>query len=334
MLGIGEARRSEPAGRTGWRWRDAARRVAALAMAASVALPAAAPAFANHLDAYGATIDEIAEDPAAFYGRTVSVDGEVGEMLGPRSFTLEDSDILFDEAIPIVASRPLLDTAGRPIDPTTFDGRFVQVVGTVHQFNARAFEDRLGIDLDDAAWADWGGHPAIIATHVMLPVAVPVVPPAAAMPSEWVTVDDIADTPAAYRGQIVRVNGEVEEIEGVATAARTGPWAFALEDTDFLFDEQVLVVGAGPRERAAGPGTAPVATPFAALDGRFVWVTGEVRTFNIVEFERELGVDLDDAVYDDWEGRAAILARSVRIAPMYPDPYGADYGYPAVAPRA
>jgi hypothetical protein len=324
LLGRGGWRQRQPSRRTrpSW-WRDAARGVAALGLAASVALPAAAPpAFANHLDAYGATLDEIAENPAAFYGRTVTVDGEVGDMLGPRSFTLEDSDLLFDEEIPVVASQPLVDTAGRPIDPEVLDDRFVQVVGTVHQFNALAFEDRLGIDLDDTAWEAWRGGPAIIATHVMLPVALPpVVAPAAALPSDWVTVDDITDNPAAYQGQIVRVNGEVEEVTGAVTTPGVGPWAFAIEDSDFLFDEQALVIGAGPQARAAGPGVAPMANPFADLDGRFVWVTGEVRTFNIAEFERELGVDLDDAVFGGWEGQVAIIARSVRIAPAYPDPY-------------
>ncbi|MDP8922022.1 MAG: hypothetical protein M3O34_04000 [Chloroflexota bacterium] len=313
-------------------WRRAAAKAVGLGLAAVLVMPVVTPPALAQVTPLNVTVDEIAEAPDAYWGRTVRVNGEVGDVLGPRSFVLEDDDLLFDEGLPVVATNPLVGPAGRVIEPDAIVDRFVWVTGTVHQFNIRAFEDQLGLDLDDEVWAEWRGQPVIIATSISYapgfvgPVGAA---PGVAGPFEFVTVDDIAENPAAYVGQTVRVNGEVEEID---EPVGVGYRSFALEDSDFLFDEQILVIGATPLERAVGPGVAPVATPFADLDGRFVWVTGEVRPFNILEFERELGVDLDDTVYDDWEGQAAIIARSIRIAPIYPDPYGPYVADPGVAP--
>ncbi len=61
-------------------------------------------------------------------------------------------------------------------------------------------------------------------------------------------------------------------------------------------DDRVLVIGA------------PAAVGALAEDDR-VMVAGPVRRFVLVDVERELGVDLDDEAFDDWEGRPAILAR-------------------------
>ena len=335
MLGARKSQLPEPTKRARRSpWRGVVSGAAALTLAATLALPAATPpAYADHLDSDMATVDEILDDPMAFNTRTVMVSGEVGEMLGPRSFTLEDGDLLFDEAMPVVANRPMLDSAGRPIDVAALDGRYVQVIGTVHQFNRAAFEDRLGIDLDDASWQSWGGHPALIASHVIMTpgYVAPVLPragvaPGAGMQQDMVTVDDIAENPAAHYGRQVQVNGEVEPIDEPSARA----WAFALEDSDLLFDEQVLVVGAGPRETRRGRDANPIVSPWDDdFDGRSVWVTGEVRQFRLADFERELGVDLDDGLYADWENRPAILARSIRIAPAYTYPYG-----PADRPEA
>ncbi len=63
-------------------------------------------------------------------------------------------------------------------------------------------------------------------------------------------------------------------------------------------DDSVLVIGA------------PLAVGALAEDDR-VMVAGPVRRFILADFERELGVDLDDEAFDDWEGKPAIIARVV-----------------------
>ena len=314
-------------------WRRLLGRSAVVALAVLVALPfVASPALAQRSTVDGRTIDEILDNPSQFYGETVRVSGEVGEMLGTRSFTLEDSDLLFDEELPVVASQPLVDSAGQTVEPGVLANRHVWVTGTVHQLNVGAFEDHLGVDLEDAAWQPWRGQPAIIATSVMYAPASPAplaprMPPAQGAPGildfdRFVTIDAITDDPTTYVGQTVLVNGEVEEVND----STGGAWAFAVEDADLLFDEQILVLGVVPggasMERGAAGQEAPGVVATDDLDGRFVWVSGTVRQFDIADVEAQLGIDLDDTLFASWEGRPAIVAQSISIAPAYPYPHG------------
>ncbi len=48
--------------------------------------------------------------------------------------------------------------------------------------------------------------------------------------------------------------------------------------------------------------------------GEEVRVNGVVRTFNLLRFERDFGVDLDDNLYSDWEGQPVIIATELRRA--------------------
>ena len=318
-------------------WRGLLGRAAVLALVAVLAAPLVAPpALAQRSAVTGATIDQILDNPNQFYGETVRVGGEVDEMLGPRSFTLEDADLMFDEEIPVVAMQPLVDSRGQAIEPDALGSHQVWVTGTVHQVNIGAFEGQFGVNLDDSAWQSWRGRPAIVATSVMYapahPAALsPAAPGARGVPGildydRFVTVDAIADNPTAYVGQTVLVNGEVEDVSDT----RGGVWAFAIEDTDLLFDEQILVIGAAPSASRMGQTTGDqgvaAATAVDDLDGRFVWVSGTVRLFDVAEAESQLGVQLDAARFSSWVGRPAIVAQSLSIAPAYPYPYGPAYG--------
>ena len=438
-------------------WRGAVPGAALLlALATSLAGPlAGVPVAAQEVGADAwAKIDEILDNPAAYYGRRVTVSGEVGEILGPRSFRLEDSDLVFEEAIPVVGARPLRAPGGRAVGADFFGDREVRVIGEVRQFNLRSFEEQLGVDLDDNLWAEFAGRPAIVAREViaeddavgpaagarpgvgtgaatvgvndiladpnryygrntpltftaaveralgprsflvrgpgnrLLPIVMPwdggpidanrlvgqqvrvtgtlnqfnlaafeervgldlddrvwapyagqpaliasavgpigspvgagaasgaVAAPAVgadvyrilgiapgAAPVTNVTVDDITDDPAAYAGQYVSVTGEIEEV----ISGRS----FTIEDSDLLFDEALRVIGAvefpGLGPLVGGVGVGPgVGTGFALGDE--IRVNGVVRTFNLVAFERDFGVDLDDNLYRDWEGQAVLIA--------------------------
>lgn len=91
-------------------------------------------------------------------------------------------------------------------------------------------------------------------------------------------------------GQQVTVSAEVNE---VAT-----DYAFTIAGTEDTGVEPLLIVHAGEMT-APEPGTA-------------VSVTGTVRdAFDPVDVESELGVELDDAAYADWEGMRYIVADSV-----------------------
>ncbi|MGP1386945.1 MAG: hypothetical protein ACTS2F_25535 [Thainema sp.] len=93
-------------------------------------------------------------------------------------------------------------------------------------------------------------------------------------------------------GQTVTVRSAVQETVG---------------DSSFLLEadggESILVVNAT---------TAPFAVPTEEVP---VQVTGEVAEFVQVDVENQYGLDLDDAIYGDYEGQPAIIADSLALAP-------------------
>jgi hypothetical protein len=135
--------------------------LAATALAPSTAQPATA-------QLAGATISSVTDTPNAYVGQTVTVTGELEEVLGPRSFLLQDDDLLSDDTLPVVTASPALARGGREADLATVltGDETLAVTGTVHIFNLQAFEEQLGLDFDDGLFSEWGGRAAIIATAV------------------------------------------------------------------------------------------------------------------------------------------------------------------------
>ena len=113
-------------------------------------------------------------------------------------------------------------------------------------------------------------------------------------------VADIVADPAAYVSRTVTVLGEVEE--------RVGPGLFSLDEDAFFaagIDNDLLVV-------AAAVGSSAIDE---VQEGQMVQIRGVVRQLVTVEFEREFGLDLDDELVADFEGRPVIMASAVQLAP-------------------
>lgn len=77
--------------------------------------------------ALGATISEIADDPASFYGERVVVSGEIRERIGTSALTIGEAELL------VVKARELTDAAEA--------GDVVQVIGTVRSLSSYAADD-------------------------------------------------------------------------------------------------------------------------------------------------------------------------------------------------
>lgn len=108
------------------------------------------------------------------------------------------------------------------------------------------------------------------------------------------TIEEVVENPAAYRGQVVTLRGEVGEVMGAGV--------FTLEEPNEVFDQQVLVVSRADR-------AVPV-----EVDQSLV-VRGEVRIFELAGMERDLGYDLADETYYGWEGKPVIMASEVERLP-------------------
>ncbi|WP_413160230.1 hypothetical protein ACL6C3_17470 [Capilliphycus salinus ALCB114379] len=79
------------------------------------------------------SVEEIKDDTEEFIGETVTISGEVENVVSLNSFVLQDEDNLFDEEEVLVIS---VDNQTEPI----VDGENVQVTGEVRRFNITELE--------------------------------------------------------------------------------------------------------------------------------------------------------------------------------------------------
>ena len=244
--------------------------------------------------ARGATIDKIAEDPEAYLGQTVTVGGEVNQILGPQAFVIEGNDIIGGDELLVVGANAMNRIRNDEV---------VQVTGPVRRFDLAQVERDLGVDLDDNLFRDWADKPAIVARNI-------VATPLAAGSAEAVTIDELTDDPRRYADRLVTTFGSVDRV--------ISPRALVIDNSEFFTEDQVLVVGARPI-----PNVSARAEENAAINDAPVLVTGTVRPFRIADFVRDLGADLDDNLFRDWDGKPAIVARDINLRPLPADAPGA-----------
>lgn len=222
----------------------------------------------------GVSIDDITDDPARYLGRTVTVGGEVNQILSPRAFVLEGDDLVGGDDLLVVGANEL-----GGISPD----EVVLVSGPVRRFNLAEAERDLGVDLDDNLFRDFDGRPAIVARDITLrPV------PAAGAPGAGpvLGVGPLLETPDRYVGQPVTVNGRVTRV---------------VEPNAVVLDNRLLVTARNL------PNNLQVGTPLR--------VTGPFNRFALPTFERDLGVDLNDQLFAEFNNQPAIAATNVVATP-------------------
>lgn len=81
-------------------------------------------------------LNTIADKPAPFLGRLVTVTGEVERVIGPNTFTLDEDDLLKEEDLLVVSATPSGDIE---------EGSRVQVTGIVGQFTSTELEREFNL---------------------------------------------------------------------------------------------------------------------------------------------------------------------------------------------
>jgi hypothetical protein len=122
------------------------------------------------------------------------------------------------------------------------------------------------------------------------------------LPDVGVTVSEVAENPLRYAGQVITVSGEVDRI--------FNPRAFTIGGPDFIGEDELLVVG---------PSTVPailnnLADSLATMND-VVQVTGLVRVFHEDSIEQAIGADLDDDLFDVYDGKPVLVMRDLDITP-------------------
>lgn len=240
----------------------------------------------------GITVNAIVGSPQAYVGRTVTVTGEVENVLGARAFMMENRALGLDEQVLVLSPRALEQVPGWPATEAQLTNSPARVRGVVRLFDLAAIEAELRADLDDSLVLQWAGRPAIVAREISLSPEV-----------LDTTIDMILDHPDAFVGGAVVVTAEV--------GAAVGQQAFTLQDDDLLYEDELLAVAARPL--SAVPRW-PSET--ASLGDREIEVRGTVRTFDLATIEADLGVDLEDGLFTSWAGRPVLVATTIDLEPQ------------------
>jgi hypothetical protein len=134
---------------------------AALGLLAAVVVIVAAFALLDQDSAgpeTGVTIEDVADEPERYVGQTVTVSGEVDEVVAPNAFTIGDDD----ELLVVI---PRLGPAANPA-ALEEDDAVVRITGQVASLELPTFEELADADLDDALFEGLEGEPVLIARSV------------------------------------------------------------------------------------------------------------------------------------------------------------------------
>jgi hypothetical protein len=93
------------------------------------------------------TVGRIANNLDRFRGRTVTVSGEVDNIVSPHAFTIGGED--FGAEALIVSKQPLGELVEGQQETNAWVNGIVQVIGQVRPFNLSLYEQELGVDLRD-----------------------------------------------------------------------------------------------------------------------------------------------------------------------------------------
>jgi hypothetical protein len=244
--------------------------------------------------AIGVTLDDVTAHPDEFVEERVIVSGDVDEVLAPHVFTLGPERVLVVSQQAV--TRP---DGGLPADAV--EESIAQVEGRVMRFDRARLEREAGIRLDPALMEDDEDRLVIVARSVLLN---PSVEQAAEAHGEEVGG---AQGPGGLLGpgvmSVMEALGRAEHLEGrhVTVAGEVG---------QAIAPHVAVLLGELDRERnLVLVRTDPLVAAFPEqIPAR---VSGTLRPFETAALERELGIDLDEALLGEFEGETALVVESI-----------------------
>ncbi len=127
--------------------------------------------------------------------------------------------------------------------------------------------------------------------------------------AKGVSVADVTDNPGEFYGARITFSGLVTDV--------VGPNAVAIGGDQFVGGDRVLVVGARKLDRIAEGVPEGVLLKIQQQD--LVQASGTLREFKLEEVENEVGYELDDNLFGDWEGEPVLVADSFVLTPQQGD---------------
>ncbi len=121
-----------------------------------------------------------------------------------------------------------------------------------------------------------------------------------------VSIADVTDNPSEFYGRQITLSGLVTEV--------VSPNAVAIGGDEFVGGDEVLIVGAQQLQQIVEG--IPEGEPFEIQQQDLVQATGTLREFNLTEVEEQVGYDLDDNAFAEFEGEPVLVADSFVLTPQ------------------
>ena len=126
-------------------------------------------------------LDALLEDPSAFIGHAVTVEGRFDRQVAPHAFLLEDRSALFDEELLVVTPLAFESIPGWPEPAAAAFGSAalpVTVRGVVQLLDVTGAERAFALDLDDTLLAAYAGRPVLLSNRMgVTPGVTQILPP-------------------------------------------------------------------------------------------------------------------------------------------------------------
>jgi hypothetical protein len=253
------------------------------------------------------TVAEIMESPEQYLGEEVTVVGELQATFGPNSFKLDEDSFFtagIDNDLPVIGPVESIE-----IDDTWLNHQ-VQVTGTILQYDEINFESDYDWFAPDADWSvEVDENQTVLVADSLLRLDEGAFDPGLGVGPGIIdgtgasdvilTVAEIVGNMEDYAGQVVTVQGEVQE-----TYSTT---ALRLDEDSFLtggIDNDLLVVSESGDL---------IDSPRAEWRDSIVRVNGKVEHYDATAFESIFGFTPEEAIFDDWEGNPVLVADSIEI---------------------
>lgn len=181
----------------------------------------------------GTSVEDVEEaepdepgEGADLIGETVTISGEVDEILDPQGFIM-GGDALFEDGVLVLSGPTSFEDLGLTLDQSLVDDdTIVEVTGTVEELVVVDFEEEFGLDLDDTVYEEWDGQAVIVAEQVAtlagqdITIAGQVTDLLSTVAfrlagSGWTVVVLDAEQATVDTGDFVQVNGTVRQFDTV-----------------------------------------------------------------------------------------------------------------------
>ena len=218
-------------------------------------------------------VDDIVDNPPAFYGQEVTIEGGFGEMVGPNAFTLWDEDFIDigQEGLLVLAA------SDGAFDFTPVEETMLRVTGTVYEYDRASLEGTVGYALDEGTFTDYQNFTVLVASEI-------------ANMDNVDTLANVDQQPESFYGQTVTLEGHIGDTVG---------------DSAFvLFRDQL--VGVGGRVLVIAPDFDP-----ATVENNQVQATGVVQPVDAPTIVTETGLTLDENLLSDYQDWTALIANEV-----------------------